>query len=109
MRKLMSELGALRSGMAFVVALLVVASPFALAPASAHGWAIVPTVIAPALFAIFIFVLPLDLAMTLVFRSDKSGGERQRLNRVLAVETILTLTLILSWTPFVVSLVNQSP
>jgi len=108
-KKLMSDLGALRSGMAIAVILLVIGSPFALAPASAHGWAILPTVIAPALFVIFIFVLPLDLVMTLVFRSDKTGTERQRFNRILVAEGTLTALLTLSWTPFVVGLVTEVP
>ena len=109
MPRFMSDLGALRCAMALVVVFLVVMSPFSLAPASPHGWSIIPTVLSPALFVIFVFVLPLDLVMTLVFRSDREGDERERLSRVLLIETVLTVALIASWTPFVLSLVEQTP
>ena len=109
MRKLLSDLGALRAAMAIVVVVLVVMSPFALAPQSAHGWAIVPTVLAPALFVIFAFVLPLDVIMTLVFRSDKQGAERDRLSRVLLIEVVLFLVLAAAWTPFILNVLDQSP
>ena len=92
--------------MAITVALLVIAAPFALQPTNPHGWAIWPTVVAPALFVIFIFVLPLDVTMTLVFRADTQGAERARLTRVLTVELVLTALLTAAWIPFILRLLE---
>ena len=102
------DMGPLRGMMAVVVLILVLSAPAALTPASAYGWSVLPTVVAPALFVIFIFVLPLDVVMTLVFRSDKEGEERARLSKVLVIDVVLTAALALSWTPYILSLLDQA-
>lgn len=107
LKSLTRDLGPLRVAMAVTVALLVIAAPFALQPTNPNGWAIWPTVVAPALFVIFIFVLPLDVTMTLVFRADKEGAERARLTRVLTTELVLIALLVAAWIPFVLGLLDQ--
>ena len=66
------------------------------------------TVVSPALFVIFVFVLPLDLFMTWVFMSDKTGEERGRLKRVMLTEGALLAALTVSWTPFLVDLLDTA-
>ena len=103
---MLNDLGALRTGMAGIVVVLLIAAPFALQPSSAQGVELLWTVVAPALFVIFLFVLPLDLIMTWVFMSGCQGLERLRLRRVLVVESALTGLLVLAWTPFIMNLLS---
>ena len=106
MQRIFIDLGLLRTAMAAIVLVLLVSAPLALQPASTEGWPLLWTVVIPALFVIFIFVLPLDLVMTLVFMSAKEGEERARLKRVLIAESVLTMLLAAAWTPFIVSIAS---
>ncbi len=98
--------GVLRVLLVFVVVALVVAAPFSGAPTHATGWPLVRSVIAPTLFVIMAFVLPLDLAMTLVFMSDRKGPERRRLRIVAAAEGMLFIAMLAAWTPLLLDLLR---
>jgi len=52
-------------------------------------------------------VLPLDMIMTLVFRSDAHAEKRAALGRVLLTEGALLVALVLAWLPFVLQLVER--
>ena len=104
--KIFRDLGVLRSGMAVIVLALILASPFTTGGASVVGIALLTTIVSPALFVIFVFVLPLDLVMTMVFMADKDGPERARLRRVFIAESVLFIALCASWVPFVLRLLD---
>jgi hypothetical protein len=103
--KTFSTLGPQRSFLAVISVGLMVAAPFAFEEASYLDWAIVPTVIAPIVLVMMLFVLPLDMIMTRVFLSDPgSEEERARLKRVLVIEGSLFLAVAVAWMPFLNSM-----
>ena len=106
LRDLASTFGTLRMLLVLTVVGLVIAAPFSDGPAHATGWPLVRSVIAPTLFAIMVFVLPLDITMSLVFMSDRQGTERRRLRRVVRIETVLLVVMILAWLPLVLRLLR---
>ena len=106
LRHLVEMFGALRVLLVLCVAALIVAAPFSDGPAHAAGWPLVGGVIAPTLFVIMAFVLPLDITMTLVFMSDRRGAERRRLLRIAQTEAVLLVAMLVAWTPLVLRLLR---
>jgi len=105
-RRFLHDLGFLRSALVVLVLLLITLAPFAGGPARFTGWGLVVTVVAPAFYVVVLFVLPLDMLMTRVFMSDKTGEERARLRRILWTEVVLLVLMIASWAPFVARLLR---
>ena len=106
MRAWFQGFGSLRLMLLGTVAVLVVLGPLSGGTVSFQGVALVTTLVAPVAFAIFVFVLPLDMMMTGIFMSDADAPKRQRLKRVLITEVALLALLVLSWLPFVLGLLN---
>ena len=99
--------GILRALLVLCVVGLVIAAPFSGAPTHVMGWPLVRSVIAPTLFVIMAFVLPLDLAMTLVFMSGRQGLERRRLRVVALVEGVLFIAMLAAWAPLLLRLLRS--
>ena len=92
------------------IACLVVAgtSPFFGAPD--YSWAgFYPTIVAPTLVVLLLFVMPLEMTMTTIFRSDASEADRRRLGHALLIEALLYLLLIASWFPLLRALILAKP
>ena len=106
LRELVRRFGALRVLLLAAVIVLIVAAPFSDGPAHATGWPLVRSVIAPTLFVIMAFVLPLDITMTLVFMSDRHGAERRRLRRIAQTESVLFVAMLLAWMPLLIRLIR---
>jgi len=106
LRDLVGYFGALRVLLVITVVVLIVAAPFSDGPAHATGWPLVRSVIAPTLFVIMAFVLPLDITMTLVFMSDRRGAERRRLRRIAQTEIVLLVAMIVAWIPLLIRLIR---
>ena len=106
LRDFVRQFGALRVLLVLCVVGLVIAAPFSGGPAYATGWPLVRSVIAPTLFVIMAFVLPLDLVMTLVFMSGRQGPERRRLLIVALVEGVLFIAMLAAWAPFLLRLLR---
>lgn len=104
---LVREAGALRVMLMILVIALIVLSPFAGGSVRVDGWAIVPTLLAPALYVVVVFVLPLEMVMSLIFLSDKQGPERRRYQRIFVVELAMFLVLLAAWAPFLVALLSK--
>jgi len=98
--------GSLRLMLLGTVAALVALGPVSGGTVSFQGVALITTLVAPVAFAIFIFVLPLDMMMTGIFMSDAHAAKRRRLKRVLITETVALVALVLAWLPFVLSLLR---
>ena len=106
LREFVSMFGALRVLLVIGIVALIIAAPFSDGPIYSTGWALVRSVIAPTLFVIMAFVLPLDITMTLVFMSDRQGPDRRRLRRIAQTETVLLVAMLIAWTPFVIRLLR---
>ena len=106
LRHLVRMFGALRVLLVISVIALIVVAPFSEGPAASTGWPLVRSVIAPTLFVIMAFVLPLDITMTLVFMSDRQEPERRRLRRIAQTEAVLLVAMLVAWMPLVMRLLR---
>ena len=106
LREFVSMFGALRVLLVIGIVALIIAAPFSDGPIHSTGWTLVRSVIAPTLFVIMAFVLPLDITMTLVFMSDRQGPDRRRLWRIAQTETVLLVAMLIAWTPLVIRLLR---
>ncbi|MDX1514367.1 MAG: hypothetical protein R3174_11570, partial [Gammaproteobacteria bacterium] len=59
-------------------------------------------------YVIMLFVLPLDITMSVVFMSDKEGEERRRYQRIIRTEAVLFVLMLLSWIPFLYRLLKTA-
>ena len=101
------EFGVLRVLLVIGIVALIIAAPFSDGPVYSTGWPLVRSVIAPTLFVIMAFVLPLDITMTLVFMSDRQGSERRRLRRIAQTEAALLVAMLVAWIPLVMRLLRD--
>ncbi|MGH8644640.1 MAG: hypothetical protein ACREX4_09365 [Gammaproteobacteria bacterium] len=77
---------------------LAAAGPFA--AATEFGTAILLSNVFPALVVLFAFLLPLDMLMCRIFRSEQRGRELQRYADIVRYEVITLAFLLAAWTPF---------
>jgi hypothetical protein len=98
--------GTLRLLLLGTALVLIALAPFSGGRVSFDGLAIVTTLLAPVVFSIFMFLLPLDMAMTAVFMSDASGPRHAALKRALITEVAIFVLLMLAWLPFVLSMLR---
>lgn len=106
MMRWLEGFGALRLLLLGTALVLIVLAPFSGGRVSFDGLAIVTTLLAPVAFAIYVFLLPLDMAMTAVFMSDASGPRHAALKRALITEVAVFVVLMLAWLPFVLSMLR---
>ena len=107
LRDFVQFFGVLRLLLVVTVVVLIIAAPFSDGPVRVTGWALVPSVIAPTMFVIMAFVVPLDITMALVFMSDREGSERRRMRRIVQVEAVLFVAMLAAWAPLVVRLLRS--
>ena len=86
--------GALRLMLVGSVVLLIAVAPFSGGRVDFEGVALLTTLVAPVAYAVFVFVLPLDMMMTFIFMNDAQGVCRARLKRVLVTEAVLFVLLM---------------
>ena len=108
LRSLAAEVGALRLMLGALVLLVSAASPFSEGPAVYAGWRLATTVIAPAVFVMLVFLLPLDMIMSAVFMSGGDSAKRARFRRIILAELGLLVLMVLVWLPFVLRLLNPT-
>ena len=104
--RIAAELGPLRLMLALLVLVVSAASPFSEGPAVYTGWRLATTVIAPAIFVMLVFLLPLDMIMSAVFMSGGSPARRSRFRRIIGIELVLLAAMVIAWLPFVIRLLN---
>jgi hypothetical protein len=108
MPNLITYFGPLRVLLALACIGVAATSPFFGAPD--YSWAgFYPTIVAPTLVVLLLFVMPLEMTMTTVFRSDAEEADRRRLGHALMIEAALYLALIASWFPLLRALVLAEP
>ena len=94
--------------LALLVLVVSAASPFSEGPAVYAGWRLATTMIAPAIFVMLVFLLPLDMIMSAVFMSGGSPARRSRFRRIMGIELVLLVAMVVAWLPFVLRLLNPS-
>lgn len=107
MLNLFRKIGPLRVLHAAFLLVLVLSAPFAAGESAHSGIRMWPTLIAPALVPIFVFVLPLDMTMSAISRSGVEGDEYNRLTTVIRFNLLLFALLLGAWMPFFLSLLNR--
>lgn len=81
-----------------VAAVLAGAGPFA--AGTELGTALVFSNVFPALVAVVAFLLPLDMLMCRIFRSEREGMELQRYADIMRYELVTLALMLAAWTPF---------
>ncbi len=99
----------LRTCLAGLTLLLVAVGPFVDGAARVEDWRILPSVVAPSVMMMLVFALPLDITMSLVFRSDADASERDRLAKVVRIEAVLLALLLAAWAPFMAKVLDVWP
>ena len=108
MRRLAAEFGPLRLMLALLVLATCAAAPFSDGPAVYSGWRLATTVIAPTIFVMLAFLLPLDMLMSAVFMSGRGEAARARFRRIILAELLLLALLGVAWLPFVLRLLGPA-
>lgn len=99
-------IGVLRGALLGLAVLVCAGAPFAGGPERLEGLHILTTVVVPATFVVLLFVIPLDMTMTVVFMSDKAGEDRRRYRAILVIEAAMFVLLLATWAPFVMRLLR---
>jgi hypothetical protein len=94
------SLGFLRSLLVLAAAFIVLVAPLAYGGVHLHDWRLLPTVVAPAVMMVLVFVILLDMLMSRVFMADAGEEDRARLSPVIWIEAVVLLTMIVAWSPF---------
>ncbi len=94
------NLNPLRKMLIALTTVIACVGPFPNGTAETDDWRILPTVIAPTLMLMLIFVLPLDMTMSKIFMSDADPGKKSILGMAIKIDLILFMLLILGWIPF---------
>lgn len=101
------EVGPLRLGLCVLVITLIATAPYADGKVYMHDWRLFPSVIAPTLVTMILFVLPLDITMSWIFKSSSGcSTERQRLATAIKLDFAMLTILVLAWLPFTLKLLN---
>lgn len=103
------SLGTLRLLMMLAALACIAAAPFADGKTHIHDWRLLPTVIAPSIMMMLVFAIPLDVCMAKIFMSDANDSEKTRLGRAIHIELVVMVALILSWTPFMLKVMDLWP
>ena len=98
--------GSLRLLLIVVAILLTLLGPFSGGSVDFAGFALITTLVAPVAYAIFIFVLPLDMTMSALFMTDTTPQRRAALKRALITEAVLLATMLCAWLPFTLQLLR---
>ena len=87
--------------LALVVLLLIAVAPFAGSEGYQTAWDVMRGAVAPALAVIFMFVLLLDILMSLIFMADQDEAERQRYRGIIYLNALLVAGLLIAWVPVI--------
>ena len=100
------DCGVLRGLLYLITVVLVLLAPFSGGQLEWTTWGVITTLIAPAMFVIVLFVLPLEITMTRIFMSAVEAPDRARLSRVQKTTIAMFVVLVLAWAPYVYSLLS---
>lgn len=101
---LIKRIGILRSSLMATVLASISFSFFSGGQVAYSGWAMVPTLLVPALTPIIFFVLAFDVMMSSILFADNVDEERSRFKFILIIEVFLLIALFISWLPYFLSI-----
>lgn len=97
-----STIGVQRSALFLFSLLLVCLSFFPENGFLEYNFQIIPSMIAPILSAIMIFVWALDIIMALIFKTDATESIKQRYNVIIKVDLSSLFLLGICWVDFII-------
>lgn len=83
--------------------LLIAVAPFTGSEGYQTAWNVIRGAVAPALAVIFVFVLLLDILMSLIFMADQEGSGRKRYKGIIYLNALLVAGLLVAWVPVIVA------
>lgn len=104
---MIQKLGPLRVVLFALVLLLIVIGPFSGTEKGLSGIEVLTGIVAPAVYVIMLFVLPLDMLMSRIFMTDKEAAEQARLRFIIRLEAALLVLMLLAWLPFLLRLLSS--
>lgn len=103
--RFVERVGPLRVLLTLSTLIVIGFSPFTGDRAILEGWAIVPTLIVPAIVPILFFVIWLDILMASVFMSDQAeAAGKARFRFIVRMDLVLVVLLSASWARFFLSI-----
>lgn len=99
-----NKIGILRSALMSIVLVCIIFSFFSSGQVAYSGWAMIPTLLIPALTPIVFFGLAFDVMMSSILFADNVDEKRSRFKLILILEIILLITLFVSWMPYFLSI-----
>lgn len=107
MTRLIGWLGIQRALLLLGVVVLIATAPYAGGETAYSGWLMWPTLLAPALAPMLVFVLPLDMTMCGILMADRTAAERRRYRAIIILDLVLLIVLVAAWSPFFLDLVDS--
>jgi hypothetical protein len=103
--RLYQALGPLRISLAIFSLLTIILMPSPGTEVVYEGWAIMPTVVAPAVAPILVAVYLLDILMSFVFsRSPGENTKRRRFHFIILSDVLFVSLLLAVWIPLIMAL-----
>ncbi|ACL71752.1 conserved hypothetical protein [Thioalkalivibrio sulfidiphilus HL-EbGr7] len=103
--RLYQALGPLRIAMAMLSLLTIILMPSPGTEVVYEGWAIMPTVVAPAVAPILVAVYLLDILMSFVFsRSPGENTKRRHFHFIILSDALFVSLLLAVWIPLIMAL-----
>ena len=100
---LVKKIGILRFTLMSLVVTCIIFSFFSAGQVAYSGWAMVPTLLVPALTPIVFFGLAFDVMMSSILFSDNTEEKRSRFKFILLIEILLLVSLTIAWLPYFLS------
>ena len=107
-KQFMREIGLLRALLFILIAALILSAPLALLETHKSGWLMLPTLIAPTIVPMLVFIVPLDMTMCAIQMTSKGQAQRKRYVRIIWYDAVSLGLLLLAWLPFLWKLLSVS-
>ena len=107
-KQFLREIGPLRVMLLILVTALIFSAPLAIVETHKSGWLMLPTLIAPTIVPMLVFVIPLDITMCAIQMTSKGLSQRKRYIRIIWYDIASLIVLLLAWLPFFWKLLSIS-
>ncbi len=104
MTLLLRQIGPLRLMLFSLAVLIILLAPSGDSGETREGWALVPTVLIPALTPMVLMALLLDALMNRVWMVDATTSDRPRFRRVMWLNLAIGTAMIIAFIPYLQSL-----
>ena len=107
-KQFLREIGPLRVLLFILITALILSAPLAILETHKTGWLMLPTLIAPTIVPMLVFVIPLDMTMCAIQMTSKGPADRKRYIRIIWYDVASLVLLLLAWFPFFWKLLSVS-